>query len=341
MDTTQIQVDVYGWVEAAEKEGRVPMSGIFRHLYALAKSYTPAIALPAHQNAPQKGLELINRYLHDRPIRILRPGTIEGVWVSASVDHLCADILADINAYRVALLHDVPSELGISAFDNENRYLEGMILNEAFLSVSNTTMWKFRATARNHHEPFKPIIQYGCPHNYSILPELVYSAANSQRSLSIHKCFTYKNFFDSLRLASVYKTQHTHIGAASDQQPADYFKLLKEYYSFKQQNSCGDQELIYLYGNAKMFFCMSREEGFSMPPMEAILAGVPYVFVSDIPIHREIYGGLGVNFIPLDFAEHDLPKTLVQTTVNDRRRLFERYSFENLIQPFEDFVRRL
>lgn len=57
-----------------------------------------------------------------------------------------------------------------------------------------------------------------------------------------------------------------------------------------------DDELTRLLAEASVFAFLSEYEGFGIPPLEAMAAGVPSV-VLDTPVAREIYGGAAV-FVP-------------------------------------------
>jgi glycosyltransferase involved in cell wall biosynthesis len=50
-----------------------------------------------------------------------------------------------------------------------------------------------------------------------------------------------------------------------------------------------NEELLALYGRATTLIAPSRYEGFDLPPIQALAAGVP-VIASDIPVHREVLG---------------------------------------------------
>ena len=57
-----------------------------------------------------------------------------------------------------------------------------------------------------------------------------------------------------------------------------------------------DNQLVTLYKKCKCFIFPSLYEGFGIPPLEAINVGCKNIFLSDIPVFREIYGD-NVNYI--------------------------------------------
>lgn len=62
-----------------------------------------------------------------------------------------------------------------------------------------------------------------------------------------------------------------------------------------------DDELQRRYASAVMLLAPSLGEGFSLPPLEAMVHGTPVV-ASDIPVHRELYTGTADLVDPLDTA---------------------------------------
>lgn len=63
-----------------------------------------------------------------------------------------------------------------------------------------------------------------------------------------------------------------------------------------------DEELKLLYREAEVFVFPSLTEGFGLPGLEAMAAGVP-VLASDIPVFREIYQEAASYFNPIDSQE--------------------------------------
>ena len=64
-----------------------------------------------------------------------------------------------------------------------------------------------------------------------------------------------------------------------------------------------DGQIKWLYARCEGFILPSLYEGFGLPPLEAVACGCKKLFLSDIPVFREIYGGAANFFDPLDF-EH-------------------------------------
>lgn len=64
-----------------------------------------------------------------------------------------------------------------------------------------------------------------------------------------------------------------------------------------QTTSPTDEELLSLYKHADLFVFPSLIEGFGLPPLEAVAMGCPVV-LSDIEVHKEVFGEAGLYFNP-------------------------------------------
>lgn len=62
-----------------------------------------------------------------------------------------------------------------------------------------------------------------------------------------------------------------------------------------------EAQLVEFYQGAKVFVTASRDEGFNIPPLEAMACDSP-VLCSDIPVHRELFDGAAM-FFPVESHE--------------------------------------
>ncbi len=71
-----------------------------------------------------------------------------------------------------------------------------------------------------------------------------------------------------------------------------------------------NEELERLYRNAVAFIFPSLEEGFGLPPLEALSNGIP-VILPKTPINYELYGGIGLFYSLGDMSE--LKQCIIQS----------------------------
>ena len=92
-------------------------------------------------------------------------------------------------------------------------------------------------------------------------------------------------------------------------------------------NQVSDEELQRLYRSASVYVSMSEHEGFCLPVLEAMLAGLPVVSYAQ-PAVRELLGGSGITFFDKDFAQLarnlrallDAPGRLAEVVARQRER---------------------
>ena len=92
-----------------------------------------------------------------------------------------------------------------------------------------------------------------------------------------------------------------------------------------------NDELKYLYAESKFLVQPSLYEGFGLPPLEALTVGTRAI-ISDIPVFKEIYGGLPVTFFKSesagDLAEKMLAFKDEPFTENEKELISSKYSYK-------------
>jgi glycosyltransferase involved in cell wall biosynthesis len=108
----------------------------------------------------------------------------------------------------------------------------------------------------------------------------------------------------------------------------------------------GDDEIRGLYARARAFVFPSRIEGFGIPPLEALHAGIPTV-CSDIPVLREVCGDTVLYADPLDPADFARKVREALSTANPEYRVLAgraramKYASENANRAYLDLFRRV
>lgn len=106
-----------------------------------------------------------------------------------------------------------------------------------------------------------------------------------------------------------------------------------------------DAELSALYAHASMYIFMSRFEGFSLTPAEALMSGTKCI-ISDIPTHREVYGEL-CPLAPLDDVEALVRAIEAQIAATDGvsagtvQRVRELFSFDSFFSRWSSGIESL
>ena len=343
-----VLVDIYPWALACEKQGAVAMEGIFRHADFLAQKYEPAYAVVLGEHVPHEGIKILTDYLR-KPIVALQDATwsavsglIEGlgckVWVSLAIDFVCPVICQQTPFKKVTIAHDMLAASGEFGPVKEQQAKRGLQWNDIFAYISVSTLHEVSCHELTYSRPCK-FIKYGCFHTYSSLP-VASGYCVSGLSLSVHSLYRRKNIEKVFALANKLGTTHYHIGQRYDSpSPTVWEQLLLN--GLRYMGPVPDSTLHSMYSKASVFISMSSAEGFNMPPMEAILWGVPSIYLSDTLINREIYGALtGVAFCSLDAPRAVGIDNVVALPLSkeDRGYVFEKYSLPNVTKNLENYL---
>lgn len=166
--------------------------------------------------------------------------------------------------------------------------------------------------------------------------------------MSISSRNKYKNLLANIklfhRLIQLKQYNNSHIVFVGGN--LDTNQLLKKYL-FKHQlltrahffQFVSDQELQYLYQNAQYLFFLSQEEGFGLPPLEA-LANHTFPIIADTGAIQEIYSPYLPTFNPTKLESivqylHALDnKRKKQIIKFARTKLLKRYSWEKIIENY-------
>jgi len=107
-----------------------------------------------------------------------------------------------------------------------------------------------------------------------------------------------------------------------------------------------DETLVNKYRQAKALIYPSLEEGFGIPPLEAMTTGTPVV-ISDIPVHQEVCGDAGIYITPgdrlswqraFDILEQN---ELVEDYVRRGLKHAKRFSWANSARQFTELLKSI
>ena len=93
-----------------------------------------------------------------------------------------------------------------------------------------------------------------------------------------------------------------------------------------------DEQLKWLYENCYGFILPSLYEGFGMPPLEAAGAGCRRLYLSDIPVFREIYDGCAKFFNPNDYENTVNLKENLCISEEKFTTLFKKYNWRQTVE---------
>lgn len=112
-------------------------------------------------------------------------------------------------------------------------------------------------------------------------------------------------------------------------------------------NQCSDEDLVHYLASARAVLFPSFAEGYGLPLIEALSAGVP-VIASDLPVFREVGGDIPVYLSPLDgvgweaaILEHSQPDSTARASQVERMKAFRSPSWETHFRAVEAWLESL
>ncbi|MCL4336592.1 MAG: glycosyltransferase [Candidatus Thermoplasmatota archaeon] len=117
------------------------------------------------------------------------------------------------------------------------------------------------------------------------------------------------------------KITFKHVGGRQNENEKAFLKKCLENDIVPEFSSNVGNEVIWnTYAESDLYIYMSKKEGYSITPMEALMMGTPCL-ISDISVHREIYGDKpGVKFAINDKVSPDDIKEAYAMGVSDSYR---------------------
>ncbi len=341
-----VLVDVYAWLKAIEQHSRFVMEGVFRHAAALCKLYTPAVYVSPDEVLPSGyAFSVLKQHIGKEPRVVRSVQQISDLgckaWVSLAVDFPAPFLYLKTPFKKVAILHDTLAGDGVFGPEKIEAYKFGGMHNDVFAYVSVYSLHRFQKAHRLLKlNPRAEYVQYGCFHDLTELPSLAGVRCMGD-AVAVHSLYKRKRIEDSIAFCVNQGWKLTHLGHSYDYTKEDLYNLWVDS-SVVFHGAVSDFLITQTYRTSGVFLCMSEDEGFSMPPMEAILYGVPTIILSNILPHREVYGDYGVNFfnVPLDLKANPVTH-LYSISEADRKNVFERYRFENVAKELNDYLAAL
>ncbi len=270
-------LDVHPWLTDIQNTGEVRFVGTHRVALRYLSVAAPAICIATVDEGHKLAGALIKlqKYLGCEVLSFLRE--VPNVpWISMGVDHTCPHLHGIPNLW--AILHDTLALEGHYGLDAKQRYLQGAIHAKTLIAVSHTSKREFEKTFSAEGRVFHYLPN--CHSFSTMLWEQVPQIGRTylhRTSISLHSVLPYKNLKRTLEIADHFRFQHIHIGRG----------FYRDAMIAKMKNpvawlgNADDDTVKEQMQRAGTFICSSFDEGFSLPPLEALIYGVPRLILSD------------------------------------------------------------
>lgn len=231
------------------------------------------------------------------------------------------------------IIHDVRvcEELGTQTNKSEKRLKKNMRRNvtryKHIFCDSKFTLDRIKHFFPKIKSERLSVVYCGCDHLKNVIPAKCDLFGGKGYYLSVASLYPHKNLAYIINLAKKYPNKNfVIVGKQLDKVSGieNYKPLDNVHFTGK----ISDNELAYLYGNCLGFIFPSLYEGFGIPPLEAMTYGCKKIYLSNIPVLKEIYGDACFYFDPHDISTLDLDgnKVIDETKIIE---CLSKYTWEN------------